>query len=179
MFDKNNSMKLYFYKTGDLNGSNYVGIPLRNSAILNIGKKDENFFIWSMLAQLHPCENSYPTRVSIYKKNFNELSNQVCVFNNGFKCSDSHECEKLNNLSINIFELNFNQDNDKWKPNLLPIEIGTIESDKVIDLLVDKNLLAPIKELNVFLGNCRKISICRRCFTSYTIENRIRNHKEN
>ena len=132
-----------------------------------------------MLARLHPCENSYPTRVSIYKQNFNELSNQICDFNNGFKCSDSHECEKLNNLSINIFELNFNQDNDKWKPNLLPKEIGTIESDKVIDLLVDKNLHALIKELNVFLGNHRKISICRRCFISYTIENRIRNHKEN
>ena len=28
-------------------------------------------------------------------------------FTNGFKCSDVHKFEKLNNLSINIFELQF------------------------------------------------------------------------
>ena len=35
-FDKINSMTIYFYKTGELNGSNNVKIQLRSSAILNI-----------------------------------------------------------------------------------------------------------------------------------------------
>ena len=35
IFDKSNSMKIKFYKTGELNGSNYVKIPLRSSALIN------------------------------------------------------------------------------------------------------------------------------------------------
>ena len=35
-FDKINSLTVYFYKTGELNGSNYIKSPLRTNAILNI-----------------------------------------------------------------------------------------------------------------------------------------------
>ena len=41
IFDKINSMKLSFHKTGKLNGSSYVKIPLRSSAILNIQNNDK------------------------------------------------------------------------------------------------------------------------------------------
>ena len=41
IFDKFNSMKKSFYKTGELNGTSYVKIPLRSSAILNIQKIDK------------------------------------------------------------------------------------------------------------------------------------------
>ena len=34
-FDKINSMTIYFYKTNEKNGSNYIKIPLRSNAILN------------------------------------------------------------------------------------------------------------------------------------------------
>ena len=37
-FDKINSGTIYFYKTGELNGSNYGKFPLRSNAILNIEK---------------------------------------------------------------------------------------------------------------------------------------------
>ena len=47
-----------------------------------------------------------------------------------------HRFEKLYNLSINIYEISFYQDGDKWKHNLIPIEISKNESDKVIDLLI-------------------------------------------
>ena len=61
-------------------------------------------------------------------------------FTNGFNCSDVHKFEKLNNLSINIFELNFYQDGNNWKHNLIPIEISkNDESDRVVDLLIYKN----------------------------------------
>ena len=61
-------------------------------------------------------------------------------FTNGFKCSDVHKLEKLKNLSINIFELNFYQDGNNWKHNLIPIEISkNDESDRVVDLLIYKN----------------------------------------
>ena len=67
-------------------------------------------------------------------------------FTIGFKCSDVQKFEKLIKLSIIIFELNFYEYKDKWKHNLIPIEISKNESDKVIDLLKYKNHYALIKK---------------------------------
>ena len=47
-------MTIYFYKTQELNGSNYVKIPIRSNAILNIQNDDKYCFIWSILAHLYP-----------------------------------------------------------------------------------------------------------------------------
>ena len=59
-FDKLYSMTIYFYKTTEMNGSNYVKIPLRSSAILNIENNDKHCFLWSILAYIHPCNNNHP-----------------------------------------------------------------------------------------------------------------------
>ena len=40
-FDKTSSMIVFFYKTGKLNGSKYVKIPLRSNAILNVETIDK------------------------------------------------------------------------------------------------------------------------------------------
>ena len=61
-----------------------------------------------------------------------------------------HRFEKLNNLSITIYESKFYQDGDKWKHNSTPIEISENESDRVVDLLIYKNHYALIKKLHVF-----------------------------
>ena len=82
-------------------------------------------------------------------------------------------------MSVKINELNFYQDGDKWKQNLVPIEIGKSESDRVVDLLIYKNHYALIKKLHVFLGDHNKSFECRRCLNSYTNENALTNHKEN
>ena len=177
IFDKINSMKISFYKTTELNGTSYVKIPLRSNSILNIQNNDKYCFIWSILASLHPCENTHPSRVNNYLHYFNELNFQIFDFTNGFKCSDVHKFNELNNLSVNIFELNFYQDGDKWKHILIPTEISKNESDKVIDLLIYKNHYALIKKINVFLGDHHKNFICRRCLNSYTSENMLKIHK--
>ena len=65
-------MTIYFCKTGELDGSNYVKDPLRTNAILNIENIDKYCFIWSILASLHPCNNNHPNRVSNYKQYFKE-----------------------------------------------------------------------------------------------------------
>ena len=41
-FDKINSMTIYFYKTGELDGRSYVKIPLRSKAILIIENNVKN-----------------------------------------------------------------------------------------------------------------------------------------
>ena len=81
-------------------------------------------------------------------------------------------------MSINIFELNFYKDQNKWKHKLFPLEISKNQSDGVVHLLIYKNHYALIEKLNVFLGkqDCR--CICKRCLISYASENMIIRHKE-
>ena len=96
-----------------MNGSSYVQIRLRSLAILNIQNDDKYCFIWSILGYLHPIIDSkigHATRVSNYRQSFNELSNDGFDFSKGFNFSDVHIFNKLINLSVNIYELNFHQD---------------------------------------------------------------------
>ena len=176
-FDKVNSMILYFYKTGKMNGSSYIKNPLRPAAILNI-ENDVNYcFIWSILAKLHLCNTNHPNTVSNYKQYFNELNIQGFDFTNGFKCSDVHRFNESNNLSLNIIELDFDQDQNKWKHNLVPIEISKNKSDRVIDILIYKNYYALNKKLNVFLGNHNCTYVCKQCLNSLTSQNVLIKHK--
>ena len=172
-FDKINSMTIYFYKTNEMNGSNYVKIPMRSNAILNIEYNDKYCFLWSILAYLNPCNNSHPNRVSKYKQYFNELNIQGFDFSYGFKCRDVHKFNELNNLSVNIFELNFFQYQNQWKHKLIPIEISKNNTDRIIDLAIYRNHYELIKKLDVFLGDHNKKFICRRCLSSYTSENML------
>ena len=149
-------MTVYLYKAGESNGSNYVKIPLRSNALLNIENNDKYCFLWSILAYLHPCNNKHPNRVSNYKQYFNELNLQGFDFTNGFKCSEVHQFNEFNNLSVNSFELNFYQDHNKWRQKLIPIEISKNNSDGIIDLAIYKNLYILIKKLDVFLGDHNK-----------------------
>ena len=43
-----------------------------------------------MIAYLHLCGNSHPSRVRNYLQYFNELNIDDFVITNGFKCSDMH-----------------------------------------------------------------------------------------
>ena len=176
-FDKINSMTIYFYKTNEMNGSNYIKIPLRSNAILNVENNDKYCFLWSKLASLHPCSNNHPNRVSNYRQYFNELNIQGFDFSKGFKCCDVHKSNELNNLSVNIFESNFYQDLNQWKHKLIPIGVSKNDSDRVIDLAIYKNHYVLIKNLDVFLGDYNKKFICRRCLCSYTSENMLIKHK--
>ena len=94
---KINSTKVRFYKTGEINDSSFVKIPLRSNALINVKNDDKYCFIWSGLASLHPFENDHPNRISNYKQFFIELNIDGFDFSNGFKCSDVHKFEKLNN----------------------------------------------------------------------------------
>ena len=99
-------------------------------------------------------------------------------FTNGFKCSDIHKFEELNNLSTNMFELNFDQDHKKWRNKPNPSEVNKNDSDPVTDLLIYKNHYALFKKFNVFLGDHHKISTCRRCLNSYKSENMLKLNKQ-
>ena len=110
-----------------MNGLSYVKIPLRSSAISNIGNDEKYCFSWSIIAHLHPFYNNHPYRVSKYKQYVTELNIEGFDFTNGFRCSDVYKFEKINSLSINIFEKFFYQDQNRWKHELIPIDMIQIE----------------------------------------------------
>ena len=143
-----------------MNGSDYKKIPLRSNAILKIENNDKGCFLWSILASLHPCNTNHPRKVSNYRQTFNELNINGLDFTNGFKCSDVHRFNEVINLSVNIFELNFYQNQNKWRHNLIPIGISKNKSDRVIDLAIYKNHFFLIKKLDVFLRDHNKKFIC-------------------
>ena len=153
-------MTIYFYKTTEMNGLNYVKIPLRTNAILNIENNDKYCFLSSILADLHPCNNIHPNRVSIHRQ---YLNIQGFDFSKGFRCSDVHKFNELNKLSVNIFEIDFYQDQNKWRYILIPVQISKNNLDRVIDLAIYKNHYVLFKKLDVFLGDHNKKFICRRC----------------
>ena len=143
-----------------MNGLSFVKILLRNSAFLKIENKDNYCSLWSILADLYPCNNNLFNRLSNYKQCFNELNIQGSAFTNGFTCSDAHIFNELNKLSINMFELNFYQDQNKCRHKPVPIEVSIIKLDRVIDLIIYKSHHALIEKLNVILGDHQKIFIC-------------------
>ena len=114
-FDKINSMTTYFYKTTEMNGLNYVKIPLRTNAILKIENNDKYCFLWSLLVYLHPYNNIHPSRVSNYRQYFKKLNIQGFDISRGFRCSDVHKFKELNNLSVIIIEIILYQDQNNWR----------------------------------------------------------------
>ena len=153
IFDKTNSMKISFYKTGEINGTSCVKILLRANAILNIENNDKYCFLWSFLAHLYPSKDTHPTSFRNYLQYFNELNIDGFDFTNGFKCSDVHRFNELKKLTIIIYEINFYQNGSNLKHNFLPTEMSKNKSDRVVDLLMYKNHYNLIKKLHAFLGN--------------------------
>ena len=100
-------MIIDFHKTSDLSGSSYVKFPLRTSAILNIENEHKDYFIWSKLASVLPCETSHPERFSDYRDISDELNIDGFQFSNAFESIDVYTFEKPSNLSINIIESSF------------------------------------------------------------------------
>ena len=79
IFDKVNSMKIKFIKTGELNGSSCVKITLGSNALINIKNDGKYCFLWSILASLHPCDNDHPNRVSNYRQYLRNQTLKVLI----------------------------------------------------------------------------------------------------
>ena len=80
-----------------------------------------------------------------FRQYFIELNIRDFDFTNGFRCSDVYIFERLNNLTLNIFELGFYQDDNKWRHNLIPIGISENKSGRVIDVSFIKIIMLSLK----------------------------------
>ena len=98
-----------------MNGSSYAKIPSRSPAMLNFEKDDKYCFLRSFLAHLHPCNNSHLNRVSDYREYLNDINLDGFDHGIGFRCSDGHKFENLNDLCIKLFGVGFLSTSKKKK----------------------------------------------------------------
>ena len=84
----------------------------------------------------------------------------------------------MNNLSINIFELSFYQNESKWKHELLLFEIIKTNLHRVVGQITSKNHFVLIGNSKKPLDKDGSIFECGRCWKSYTNQNVIINHSQ-
>ena len=104
-------------------------------------------------AKVQPISDSkkgHCKRLLTSREYFDELYLDGFHFSNGFKCSDLHRFETIYNLSINIFETNFYQDQYNWKHQIVTSDISEKASRSDITLSIYKSHYFSIKK-NVFL----------------------------
>ena len=127
-------MTICFFETTETNGSMFKKFPLRRSGIMNFENNEKYWFRWSKLATVQPYQIIHRLRKSNYRQYFDEFNIQDFNFSDGCKCDDVDNFRKLNTLSINLFELNFFQDQNKWNNILIASESSKNYSNRNIDL---------------------------------------------
>ena len=146
-------------------------------ACVNIVNQDKKCFLWSILASLY-AQESNPHRVSKYKQYENELNMKGIDY--PVKIKDISYFEKLNNISVSVYALNY-------KNNVIPIRISKLNGEKHVDLLVlnrgNDNHYVLINNLSRSVGgqlNKRenKRFICPYCLHGCHTEQLLKNHIE-
>lgn len=102
------SLDMNVNKFNPLRGSSYIDLPhdIRNKkAVINVKNSDVQCFKWALLSALYPANKS-SDRVSSYSKYENKLNFVGVPF--PVKLTDIHKIEKLNNLSVNVYGLEYN-----------------------------------------------------------------------
>ncbi|XP_048478608.1 uncharacterized protein LOC119690408 isoform X2 [Plutella xylostella] len=100
-------------KFNPLRGSSYIDLPIdikHKKAVLNIKNSDYECFSWAVLAGLYPV-NKNAERVAAYLPNKNKLN--FGDINFPVKLRDVKKFENLNNMSINVFGLEYNNETKK------------------------------------------------------------------
>lgn len=189
--------------------STYVDMPpfIKNTkAVLNIQNSDEYCFLWSVVAALHPCNETRknPNRVSSYPHFSSVLKYDNITF--PMKLKDIGKFEKLNNLSINVFTIEkktvvpvcLSENNFLVEINLLmlPVDTDHVDDDGSDDdveittatLCTDEvNSMrlfhfALIKDMSRLLrkqlgGSSDKKHFCSRCLNYFKRQETLNRHQ--
>ncbi|GBM49730.1 hypothetical protein AVEN_175949-1 [Araneus ventricosus] len=138
-----------------LRASSYISLPEKiqeKKAVINVQNKDNKCFMWAVLSALHAVEE-HAERVSKYKAYESELNFKGIEFPVSLK--DITKFEKLNNISVNVYDKNREGDSHySWIKNLSRLIGSQLQKTK------------------------SKIYSCERCLTYYYSEDKLRAHEE-
>ena len=119
--------------------------------MVNIKNEDNQCFLWSILAALHPveCNNN---RCKKYEKFLPELNTKGIEM--PMKLDDITKFERLNNLCINVYGV------EEHGSTVSPLHISPTPTEKPINLLLiigkERDHYTTIKSLNRLLGSGKK-----------------------
>lgn len=183
---KLNYIDMNVNKFNPLRGSSYIDLPediKSKKAIINVQNSDYQCFLWSILAGLHPVRKN-ANRVSSYIAHKSTVKFDNIPF--PVKLKDVSKFENINNISINVFGLEYDSKNKinqivgplyftKCKKpvhlNLLYITQGSSGHYcyiKNLSRLVDKQL-SKSKD---------KLFICDGCLLFFSSQEKLINHQE-
>ena len=159
--------------------SSYVRLPKEirdKKACINFQCKDQKSFKWAILAhKYHEEVKDNPNRVSNLYKYDKEFSN----YKYPLKLSDTPAFERKENISINVYRLNSNN-------NVEPCYMSSLKQSNPyfhVDLLLEKDHYNLIKDLSRLVRSQVSKSKnahypCKRCLTLCTSPEILQRHEE-
>ncbi|XP_050677400.1 uncharacterized protein LOC126974058 isoform X2 [Leptidea sinapis] len=105
---KINALDMNINKFNPLRGKSYIELPKEiklKKSVINVQNSDDLCFKWALLSALYPVTKN-SQRVSSYSKYSNKLNFDGVTF--PVKMTDIQKVERLNNLSVNVFGLEYN-----------------------------------------------------------------------
>lgn len=173
-------------KFNPLRGSSYIDLPQdikSKKAVINVKNNDNMCFKWALLSGLYPVCKSVD-RVASYAIHGNKLKFTGISF--PVKIADISKVEKLNNISINVFGLEYNKEK-KCNSVVGPLYLTKCRTPNHINLLYisngTNNHYCYIKNLSRLVSSQisrqhRAVYICDSCLLHFPSEERLNNHQQ-
>ncbi|XP_045501419.1 uncharacterized protein LOC123698711 [Colias croceus] len=173
-------------KFNPLRGSSYIDLPQdikSKKAVINVKNNDNMCFKWALLSGLYPVCKSVD-RVASYAIHGNKLKFTGISF--PVKIADISKVEKLNNISINVFGLEYNKEK-KCNSVVGPLYLTKCRTPNHINLLYisngTNNHYCYIKNLSRLVSSQisshhHAVYICDSCLLHFPSEERLNNHQQ-
>lgn len=173
-------------KFNPLRGSSYIDLPLdikHKKAVINVKNNDVQCFKWAILSALFPVTRDNE-RVSAYIGKQNELKFDGIPF--PIKLKDINKFEALNNISINVFGLEYDVESRSNKV-VGPLYFTKQRKSRHVNLLYITNgtngHYCYIKNLSRLVnkqltGMRDAVHICDGCLLYFTTTERLNEHQK-
>ncbi|XP_052743835.1 uncharacterized protein LOC128199234 [Bicyclus anynana] len=170
-----------------LRDTSFIDLPQdikRKKAIINVKNADHMCFKWALLSALYPPANNKTDRISSYRMHCDKLKFDGISF--PIKLTDISEVEKQNNISINVFGLEFNKEK-KSHSVIGPLYFTKSYKSPHVNLLMISNKsnshYCYIKNMSRLISKQiskrdHAIYLCDRCLIHFHTQERLDNHRK-
>lgn len=183
---KINYIELNINKFNPLRGTSYIDLPKDiklKKAVINVQNSDNLCFKWALLSALYPVKK-HTERPTSYSAHVNMLKFDGVSF--PIKLTDISKIEKQNNISINVFGLEFNTKSQKHSI-VGPLYFTKSRKSRHVNLLYLQNgnngHYCYIKSLSRLvskqLSNTNgAVYLCDGCLLRFTTADRLTSHQQ-
>ena len=181
IFEYHSSSKLEIAKYNPLSASGSVFIPqkLKNMrSVLNIKSQDNKCFLYCLLAKLYPCNGDHAYRYTKYLPHVDKINMGNVEF--PVKLKDIGKIEKLNNLSISVFQW---YQETEYAECVVPLKHGCGTGTPIDLLYIEDDDTAHymlIKNFNAFMRMRTKyhnsMYYCRKCLHGFVHQEKQEEH---